>query len=43
MYFLHSRIPPVENGRFRFRLDFFSIGFFWSFLSSVSWSVESIL
>ena len=32
-HFLHSRIPPVENGPFR--LDFFSTGFFWSlFLSS---------
>ena len=36
-HFLCSRIPPVENGPFR--LDFFSTGFFWSFLSSV----ESIL
>ena len=30
-HFLYSRIPPVENGRFR--LD--STGFFWSFLLSV--------
>ena len=27
-HFIHSRIPPVENGPFR--LDFFSTGFFWS-------------
>ena len=35
--FLHSRIPPVENGFFR--LDFFPTAFFWFFLSSA----ESIL
>ena len=33
-HFLHSRIPPVENGPFR--LDFFFTGFFWSLLLIVS-------
>ena len=37
-HFLHSRIPPVENGPFR--LDYFSTGFFWSFFLS---PVDSIL